>query len=170
MVYLTCSVTGLRERGEIIPGLKRQPAAPFTCWRPISPLWFLCNSATGYKRGNWRRCFSFVSPFSIRLIFTLILMSGSFSLDVDTVMVPLMLILVSLLKIRLKGVLCNMSSMRLSITCELLKPQNRCSKKQNRWLTFWISEFASFLKGAVTEHFMAVKINITYIIILFVCN
>ena len=34
-------------------GLKRLPEAPLICWRPISPLWFLCNSALGCKWGNW---------------------------------------------------------------------------------------------------------------------
>ena len=30
-------------------GLKRLPEAPLICWRPISPLWFLRNSALGCK-------------------------------------------------------------------------------------------------------------------------
>ena len=34
-------------------GLKRLPEAPLICWRPISPLWFLRNSALGCKWGNW---------------------------------------------------------------------------------------------------------------------
>ena len=33
-------------------GLKRLPEAPLICWRPISPLWFLCNSALGCKWGK----------------------------------------------------------------------------------------------------------------------
>lgn len=34
-------------------GLKRLPEAPLICWCPISPLWFLRNSALGCKWGNW---------------------------------------------------------------------------------------------------------------------
>ena len=50
-------------------GLKRLPEAPLICWRPISPLWFLRNSALGCKWGNWHHssiylsilCFPFLS-------------------------------------------------------------------------------------------------------------
>ena len=45
-------------------GLKRLPEAPLICWRPISPLWFLRNSALGCKWGNWHHSSSIIYHLS----------------------------------------------------------------------------------------------------------
>ena len=44
-------------------GLKRLPEAPLICWRPISPLWFLRNSALGCKGGNWHHSSIYLSIY-----------------------------------------------------------------------------------------------------------
>ena len=43
-VFLTCAIICRGGWDDIVHGLKRQHS---TCWRPISPLWFLRNLATG---------------------------------------------------------------------------------------------------------------------------
>lgn len=53
MVYLTCVVIGLRGLGVIKTWTEVAARVAFTCWRPISPVWFLRNSAAiGCKWGK----------------------------------------------------------------------------------------------------------------------
>ena len=57
MVYLTCAVIGLVGRGVIKTWTEVLQECAFICWRPITPLWFPCNSAIGCKWGK-------LAPFS----------------------------------------------------------------------------------------------------------
>ena len=49
MVCQTCAVIGLGGWDEIMPGLRQQLEGPSICQCPISPLWFLHNSAASGK-------------------------------------------------------------------------------------------------------------------------
>ena len=56
MVYLTCAGhwSGVGKVRSYMDWSGSKKCA-FICWRPISPLWFLRNSASGCKGGNWHQ-------------------------------------------------------------------------------------------------------------------